>query len=396
MKTSSMLVVLAVLASVVSSQLEDIPKCGLECFDNAIRNTTCASAETTCICVNTALRAQAHQCILASCTIREQLAPLNGTNAQCGIAPSYDHSWLPPMLVFVILAGVVFLLRIVSRVVCHTKFWWDDFFNLLATVTSLVEHAQTPNSSASRLALDTLPFALWPETWASAPKPGQSLRKTLSRFSRCDSDFLFNFLDGAIPRIDAVARVLLVPRSPKVANRRALKDVEKEEAHAQNVADNENSPEDAVGLSPDRKNADVEELSIAFMGYRFTTLKSYNVGWNSTIDSIAVTLWSGLELDVALICACMPSIYPLFLHVIHRGRSAPPWQSIPDSPLVTIGGKYSKRVKRRGLWSMTGLTETRTDEEFANVKESSIECVELEEASSIRAYPHQVRHDLVS
>ncbi|KAJ8121734.1 hypothetical protein O1611_g10023 [Lasiodiplodia mahajangana] len=160
----SSLVMLATLASVVLAQLEDIPQCGLECLVSAVLNSTCTLADTPCICANTALQGQAQQCVLASCSIREQLgkskptfsssapsftmtpawtpfltlryglATLNGTNAQCGIFSDHDHSWVPPMLVFLILAGVIFLLRLVSRVVCHTKFWWDDFFNLLATI----------------------------------------------------------------------------------------------------------------------------------------------------------------------------------------------------------------------------------------------------------------------
>jgi hypothetical protein len=133
--------------------------------------------------------------------------------------------------------------------------------------------------------------------------------------------------------------------------------------------------------------------TIAIMGYRFTTLESYNVGQNATselnnplnkpiiicsdsqlirhaVDGIGVTLWSGLELDVALICACMPSVYPLFLLIIHRGRPAPPSRSVKNSSLVTIGGKPSGRARKRGLWSVTGLTRTDAGDEFTNTGES--------------------------
>lgn len=165
----------------------------LDCLLSAITNSTCAPTDTTCICANAALQGQASQCVVESCTVREQLsmptspsslssftvnlawilsltalariATLNITNAECGIFSGHDRSWVPPMIFFIVFAGIIFVLRLVSRVVCHTKLWWDDFFNLLATVSFLIKHARfistkAPNSSASRLAvLDTLLFA---------------------------------------------------------------------------------------------------------------------------------------------------------------------------------------------------------------------------------------------
>ncbi|ROV87447.1 hypothetical protein VMCG_10777 [Cytospora schulzeri] len=116
--------------------------------------------------------------------------------------------------------------------------------------------------------------------------------------------------------------------------------------------------------------------TIAIMGYRFTTLQVYDGGYNSnmnlsrnlSIDGIGVMLWSGLELDVALICACMPSVYPLFLRIIHYGRP-PPSRPVPNRSVVTIGGSGGKlqgRFKKHGLWSspsMTGLEETNLRED---------------------------------
>lgn len=71
--------------------------------------------------------------------VSARVATLNITNAQCGIFSGHDQSWMPPMIFFIVLAGILFILRLVSRVVCHTKLWWDDFFNLLAAVSSLLK-----------------------------------------------------------------------------------------------------------------------------------------------------------------------------------------------------------------------------------------------------------------
>lgn len=74
--------------------------------------------------------------------VSSRIATLNITNAQCGIFSGHDTSWVPPMIFFIVLAGVIFILRLVSRIVCHTKLWWDDFFNLLATVRPLLQYTQ--------------------------------------------------------------------------------------------------------------------------------------------------------------------------------------------------------------------------------------------------------------
>lgn len=71
-----------------------------------------------------------------------RVATLNVTNAQCGVFSGHDHSWVPPMIFFIIFAGIIFVLRLVSRIACHTKLWWDDFFNLLGAVRSLSKHVR--------------------------------------------------------------------------------------------------------------------------------------------------------------------------------------------------------------------------------------------------------------
>lgn len=104
------------------------------------------------------------------------------------------------------------------------------------------------------------------------------------------------------------------------------------------------------------------------------------------VDGIGVTLWSGLELDVALICACMPSVYPLFLRMIHKGRQQPAPKPVPSSSLVTIGGSGGKlmgRFKRRGLWSVpSGLEVTKVHVEDATTDWPVGEYVELNETRS--------------
>jgi hypothetical protein len=52
----------------------------------------------------------------------------------CGIPAEGDNSLIPLYSVFLGLAGVAMILRIVARVLTHAYFWWDDFANLFGFV----------------------------------------------------------------------------------------------------------------------------------------------------------------------------------------------------------------------------------------------------------------------
>jgi hypothetical protein len=99
-----------------------------------------------------------------------------------------------------------------------------------------------------------------------------------------------------------------------------------------------------------------------------------------------LALWSGLELDVALICACMPSVYPLLLRLIQLGRrKAQKVEPGPGSSFVTIGGSGGKHSKNHGPWSIsdtTRLTATNPHED----RNSERDFVELSETSTRPAH----------
>lgn len=422
---SSTLIMLAMLASLVSGQLEDLPKCGLQCIASAVLNSTCTATDVPCICADSALQGQARQCILASCTVREQLTTLNITNGQCGIFPGHDRSWVPPMIFFIALAGVIFVLRLVSRIVCHTKLWWDDFFNLLAALGCVgystvsfvcgnlglgTEAESLPQKNITTLltlsyvafliynwcevTLRTSVLLFYTRVFSAGTGPSRIFWTVLIVSDILSLGFLlFNIfqctpidyfwlrwdgqhkghcvsasdvtLAGAVIDLFWTVLILVIPL-PCILR---------------------------LKLPPYKKFAATVMFAwgictIAIMCFRFTTLKAYDadIGQNATVDAIKVTLWSGIELDVALICACMPSIYPLFVRMIHRGRQAPP-TSVPSSSVATIGGSGGKIMgrfkKRGGLWSypsMTGLTNVH--EEDTSSQRPSGDYLELEEGVS--------------
>jgi hypothetical protein len=52
----------------------------------------------------------------------------------CGIPVKGDDSLIPIYSVFIGLAVLAVILRIVARVITHAYFWWDDFANLFGFV----------------------------------------------------------------------------------------------------------------------------------------------------------------------------------------------------------------------------------------------------------------------
>jgi hypothetical protein len=56
----------------------------------------------------------------------------------------------------------------------------------------------------------------------------------------------------------------------------------------------------------------------------------------------------------------MPSVYPLFLHLVHLFRREKSQPNTDSRVTVTIGGSHEKRAgrfKQRGLWSTGDMTE---------------------------------------
>lgn len=57
----------------------------------------------------------------------------------CGHAAERDASLIPVYSVFIGLAVVAVMLRLVARVLTQAYFWWDDFANLFGFVCVPVE-----------------------------------------------------------------------------------------------------------------------------------------------------------------------------------------------------------------------------------------------------------------
>lgn len=77
----------------LSSAAALLPKCGLECTISGIAQSSCAATNQTCICTNKELAKTINECVHERCTVKEQLTTKNVSMTACN-APIRDHHML--------------------------------------------------------------------------------------------------------------------------------------------------------------------------------------------------------------------------------------------------------------------------------------------------------------
>ncbi|KAI3326328.1 hypothetical protein HD806DRAFT_489988 [Xylariaceae sp. AK1471] len=118
--------------------LQALPKCGLQCLVEAIQTkSNCSLTDPACACASPAVQAAAGMCVLQTCTIPDALATQNLTNALCGISSHYDGTYIPVIYIFVIIASVLVGLRFVARLIKRVPLWWDDYSALVSLLIAI-------------------------------------------------------------------------------------------------------------------------------------------------------------------------------------------------------------------------------------------------------------------
>ncbi|KAI1174937.1 hypothetical protein F4777DRAFT_552477 [Nemania sp. FL0916] len=325
-----------------------LPTCAAACLITAVTESTCAATNQTCVCSNQDLDTRATACVAASCTIRESLATRNLTYTFCGIASPVDHSYVPILIAFVALSAVAVLLRIIARLYERVPVWWDDFIIAIAFLGSVAFTA---------IALAVKPHGLGTDIWAvpfdditvslkalytlfvlyltsrdfvrlsillfyhrifgHVPLACQLIRFTCVLIIACCIAFDFAIIFGCTPLelfwtgwdgqheghcislngivwagafivIAIDIWIILIPL-PFI-----------------------------VRLNFSRRKRILASVMFAFglfvvfvSLYRIKTINRFTLSRNPTADFVQVGIWSGLELYVGIICACLPNFYRL-------------------------------------------------------------------------------------
>ncbi|GAD97455.1 predicted protein [Paecilomyces variotii No. 5] len=93
-----------------------LPKCGLQCMMTEIPKSSCAPTDNVCICTNPQLNEMITACVMQSCTIRESLTTKNVTSTACG-APVRDKS--KAISIAGVAGGVIALIAVILRLLAR-------------------------------------------------------------------------------------------------------------------------------------------------------------------------------------------------------------------------------------------------------------------------------------
>ncbi|KAG2415252.1 hypothetical protein HFD88_006443 [Aspergillus terreus] len=167
MRLSRVIGVAAVFFSVAAaSSLQELaavmPKCALECFPTALKASSCAPTNQTCICTNPILTETLTKCVTVSCTIRESLTTKNVTSQACH-APIRDRT--KAVSITGVAGGAIallaYILRMIARLPCMGgKLGLDDWTMTGTIILSCMLTAISPVLANYGLGKDmwTLPF----------------------------------------------------------------------------------------------------------------------------------------------------------------------------------------------------------------------------------------------
>ncbi|KAF6809471.1 CFEM domain-containing protein [Colletotrichum musicola] len=116
-----------------TSAVASLPACAQSCLLKAVLNSPCAPTNQTCICTNAPLQAEVEVCVLQSCTLRQALSTKNITQTTCG-APIRDRTGVYNTISITMgcLSGVFVVLRLVHKVFATMgDLGMDDWFILI-------------------------------------------------------------------------------------------------------------------------------------------------------------------------------------------------------------------------------------------------------------------------
>ncbi|KAH8906271.1 hypothetical protein BR93DRAFT_928871 [Coniochaeta sp. PMI_546] len=145
-------VVPLVCAEDLGAALQALPKCAVGCLVDGVTHSTCSSNLTAaCICNNVPLQEQISLCVTANCTVTQALATKNITDTTCGVplrdrGTTYDTT----SIVLAVISSSIVVLRLSFKVLVTRSLSSDDyvvFFLMLVGVPSVVitHYGTTPN-----------------------------------------------------------------------------------------------------------------------------------------------------------------------------------------------------------------------------------------------------------
>ncbi|KAH6625218.1 hypothetical protein C7974DRAFT_196432 [Boeremia exigua] len=106
--------------------IADIPSCGIRCLIQYVPESGCSLTDTLCVCTNAALNQQLSACMLANCTMADNLGTARVNAQMCVLS---DESQRRDVIVYTITVYAVAVTLVVLRVagkIASSKLAWND------------------------------------------------------------------------------------------------------------------------------------------------------------------------------------------------------------------------------------------------------------------------------
>ncbi|TLD11905.1 hypothetical protein PspLS_11259 [Pyricularia sp. CBS 133598] len=142
--THLFLLLIGAWALLVQAQNLELPVCAKSCLATSIARSSCAPTDQTCICTDAKLQDEVNECVNEKCSIREGLVTLRITSTECGL-PVRDKR--QPLKTLAITLGAISPLFVFMRVAARlmlmknggaaTAVGEDDWFILAALVLGI-------------------------------------------------------------------------------------------------------------------------------------------------------------------------------------------------------------------------------------------------------------------
>ncbi|KAK4160576.1 hypothetical protein QBC43DRAFT_219563 [Cladorrhinum sp. PSN259] len=119
----------------VAEAIAALPQCATPCLRAAMTNSTCGHNDFDCLCEDPKYYTDSAYCVHRECTVRQTLTTKNLTYEMCGHPGEGDGTLLPTFFTFFGLAIVAVLLRLIARGMTNAYFGWDDLANFCAAAS---------------------------------------------------------------------------------------------------------------------------------------------------------------------------------------------------------------------------------------------------------------------
>ncbi|KAK9438245.1 Peptidase cysteine/serine, trypsin-like protein [Metarhizium brunneum] len=124
--------------SSLTQTLAKFPGCAIPCLGQSIPKSHCLMTNQTCLCTDQVFKDGLTNCVMSSCTIKEAIMVKNLTSTSCG-DPFRDKSGQYAVVskVFAIISAMFVIQRFAYKFWAKLEYGLDDWFVLLTTVVGI-------------------------------------------------------------------------------------------------------------------------------------------------------------------------------------------------------------------------------------------------------------------